>query len=167
MAGLCGVFHSGELVLFSSCCYIAAVLLRSECSRIWLFDWRLLGFFFFFFPFLNSVLWNEITMKNRWKVEIPVAQFSVFLSLRLNCAAEKRSYSFAGLNQSKAINHKSERMQWGDSALIKFTFVCLINLVIQGLIVQFSELFLWVWIWRIATDKRWHHIYSACHILNQ
>lgn len=60
-------------------------------------------------------------------MEIPVSEFAPQM---LICAAEKW---LAGLNQSNAINHKSERVEWGDSVLIKFTFVCLINLLIRGL----------------------------------
>lgn len=115
-----------------------------------------------FVSFLKICLTSiKLVQKKGAKTEIQVSEFS--LLQMLICAVQKW---LAGLNQSDAINHKSEMVEWGDSALIKFTFVCLINLMIRGLTVWSAFLFLWVWIWRTAADKRWHHIYSSCHILN-
>lgn len=49
--------------------------------------------------------------------EITVEEFSLFLSFRVNSAAQKWSYRLAGLNQSKAINHKSEWVEQGVTLL--------------------------------------------------
>lgn len=89
MAGLCGIFHSGELVLFSGDCYIAAVLLGLSVAQYGSLIDDPQDFLFPLFKILTDI--NEFASKHGGGETIELKNPAFFISLTLDCAADEAS----------------------------------------------------------------------------